>query len=369
MGNSTFPKGLPESLQQRSSKKRRSLLKTLRPERSPLEYGDIDKRLGIKSAIGIPLLAGNTIQGSITLLQVDGEDLSGEELHILETVCGQLAMSISKIRGAEDERISREVLSRRTAELNAIISQMIDGVLVVDAKGKLIMQNQSLRDMLGYSYGDYAKLHKVHKEQWLKALEPRYLGDEPVLPDDYPMTQAIMGKTVSGMIFRVKTKYGTPRILSISSTPLLGSDLRVEGSIAVLRDVTLSVTLSDISEIIIKSSSLNDMLKDSLDAIMNNMNLVTAGIYRYDPAAKAIDMAVYRGYSKDAINVFGREKVSEKCKGIAGQSAYRRKPVFIDNIFEDPKTKKYSLDVAHKLGIYTVLALPIATGEELRIER
>ena len=78
-----------------------------------------------------------------------------------------------------------------------------------------------------------------------------------------------------------------------------------------------------------------------------------------------IDMAVYRGYSEDAIGVFGHEKVSEKSRGIAGQSAYWRKPVFIDNIFEDPKTKKYSLDVAHKLGIYTVLALPIATGEEL----
>ncbi len=274
-------------------------------------------------------------------------------------------MSISKLRGAEDERIFREVLSRRTAELNAIISQMMDGVLVVDTHGKLIMQNQSLRDMLGYSYGDYAKLYKTHKEKWLEALEPRYIDDKPVLPDDYPMTQAIKGKTVSGMIFRVKTKYGTPRILSISSTPLLGGDLSVQGSIAVLRDVTLSVTLTDISEIIIKSVGLNDMLKNSLDAIMNNMNLVTAGIYRYDPAAKVIDMVVYRGYSQDAIGVFGHEKVSEKSRGIAGQSAYWRKPVFIDNIFDDPKTKKYSLDVANKLGIYKVLALPIATGEEL----
>ncbi len=334
-------------------------------ENTTMGYSKINERLEIKSAIGIPLLTGNTVQGSITLLQIAGEDLSNEEIRILETVSGQLAMSISKIRGAEDERIFREVLSRRTAELNAIISQMMDGVLVVDAHGKLIMQNQSLRDMLGYSYGDYAKLYKTHKEKWLEALEPRYLSDEPVLPDDFPMAQAIMGKTVSGMIFRVKTKYGTPRILSISSTPLLGGDLKVQGSIAVLRDVTLTVTLSDISEIIIKSSVLNDMLKDSLDAIMDNMNLVTAGIYRYDPAAKMIDMAVYRGYSEDAISVFGREKVSEKSRGIAGQSAYWRKPVFIDNIFEDPKTKKYSLDVAHKLGIYTVLALPIVTGEEL----
>ncbi|HEY3421699.1 MAG TPA: PAS domain-containing protein, partial [Methanocellaceae archaeon] len=96
-------------------------------------YGDINQRLGVKSVIGIPLLVGNTVQGSITLLQVADKELSGEEIHILETVCGQLAMSISKIRGAEDERIFREVLSRRTAELNAIISQMIDGVLVVDA--------------------------------------------------------------------------------------------------------------------------------------------------------------------------------------------------------------------------------------------
>ena len=328
-------------------------------------HGEIDECLGIKSAVGIPLLVGNTVQGSITLLQVAGKELSNEEIHILDTVSGQLAMSISKIRGAEDERISREVLSRRTAELNAIISQMVDGVLVVDAQGKMIMQNQSLRDMLGYSYGDYAKLYKVHKEKWLKALEPQYLNDDPVLPADYPMAQAITGKTVSGMIFRVKTKHGTPRILSISSTPLLGGDLSVQGSIAVLRDVTLSVTLSDISEIIIKSLNLNDMLKDSLDAIMDNMNLVTAGIYRYDPEAKVINMAVYRGYSQDAISVFGREKVSEKSRGIAGQSAYWRRPVFIDNIFEDQKTKKYSLDVAHKLGIYTVLALPIATGEEL----
>ncbi len=39
-------------------------------------YGEIDEMLGVKSAIGIPLLAGNTVEGSITLLQAAGENLS-----------------------------------------------------------------------------------------------------------------------------------------------------------------------------------------------------------------------------------------------------------------------------------------------------
>lgn len=328
--------------------------------------GEIDEMCGVRSAIGIPLIAGSSVQGSITLIKNTGEDLAREDIDMLETACSQLAMSISKIRGAEDERIFREVLSRRTAELNAIISQMVDGVLVVDSAGRVIMQNQSLRDMMGYSYGDYTKMYRKHKKLWLGALEPHYLDDKLVMPDDYPFAQAIMGKTVSGMIFRVKTKYGTTRILSISSTPLIGNDYTVQGGIAVLRDVTLSVTLSDISEIIIRSASLNEMLKGSLDVIMDNLNLVTAGIYRYDDVVKTIDMAVYRGYSDNALSVFGHEKVSEKSRGIAGQSAYWRKPIFIDNIFEDPKTKKYSLDVAHKLGIYSVLSIPIISGEELQ---
>ena len=97
--------GLPEYLQQLSAKKRRSSLMIWLTKNIHMGYGDIDERLGIKSAIGIPLLTGNTVQGSITLLQVDDKGLSGEEIHMLETVCGQLAMSISKIRGAEDERI------------------------------------------------------------------------------------------------------------------------------------------------------------------------------------------------------------------------------------------------------------------------
>lgn len=328
-------------------------------------YDGINEHMSVHSVIGIPLLAGNMVQGSITLVQVAGEYLSKEDISMLETVCGQLAMSIAKIKGADDERMFREVLSRRTAELNAIISQMADGVLVTDASGKVIMQNQSMRDMLGYSYSDYVKIYRIHKGFWLGALEPQYLDDKPVAPEDYPLTQAIGGKTVNGMILRVKTKYGTARILSISSTPLLGDLREIQGSIAVLRDVTLSVTLSDISEVIIKSSSLKGMLKDSLDVVMNNLNLVTAGIYRYDDTARVIDMAVYRGYSEDAMSVFGHERVSEKSRGIAGQSAYWRKPVFIDNIFEDPQTKKYSLDVARKLGIYSVLAIPIVSGDEL----
>src|SRR5207245_11103362 len=98
-----------------------------------------------ESAIAVPLkLAGRTI-GLLCVESYSQNAYADEDLAFLESLADEAAMVIGGLRYSEG--IGAQV-QQRVSELEAILANMADALLIVDARGCLVRLNRAARDLL-----------------------------------------------------------------------------------------------------------------------------------------------------------------------------------------------------------------------------
>jgi PAS domain S-box-containing protein len=128
---------------------------------------------------------------------------------------------------AERRRAAREAV-----RFAAVLDQMADGVIVVDAEGRLERLNASAEELLG------ASLAEVPVEEWPVRFDLVSVEGRPLGPADFPLIRALRGERVRRATFIVRSEWGTERHLSCSAGPILNQSGEPGGAAMVLRDVT-----------------------------------------------------------------------------------------------------------------------------------
>ncbi|CAN5724354.1 hypothetical protein BH23GEM9_BH23GEM9_13030 [soil metagenome] len=128
---------------------------------------------------------------------------------------------------AERRRAAREAL-----RFGAVLDQMADGVIVVDAEGRLERSNASAEELLGH------ELESVAVEEWPAHFDLVSVEGRPLSPAEFPLTRALRGERVRRGTFIVRSDWGTERHLSCSAGPILTQSGEPGGAAMVLRDVT-----------------------------------------------------------------------------------------------------------------------------------
>jgi PAS domain S-box-containing protein len=132
-----------------------------------------------------------------------------------------------------------ESYQRKAAELEAVISQMGEGVIVVDQSGRIRLCNQSARqlhgdvDLVGQRYGE-AGGYRVCE-----------LDGAPSALADLPLNRALSGETVINAEWSICRADDSTVIVYGSAAPITGGDGGRAGAVAVLRDVTARRQLED----------------------------------------------------------------------------------------------------------------------------
>jgi diguanylate cyclase (GGDEF)-like protein len=140
--------------------------------------------------------------------------------------------------------LRREVVARQRSEVelrrhnaisDGILSSMVDGVIVADPQGDVLLMNPSAERMLGRSFDrSGAGLEDAQAPLF-------YLPDTstPFPPDELPLTRAIRGQMVDGAecVVRVPGR-PDPAWFSVSARPLRAADGGRIGGVGVFRDVT-----------------------------------------------------------------------------------------------------------------------------------
>src|SRR5947207_444087 len=104
--------------------------------------------------------------------------------------------------------------------LEATVSQMVDGVLVVDLKGKLQLLNSAAERLLGVAYRD------IPRERWSEHFG--IYGPDGVTPvpvDNLPMVRALSGETTQNVEQVVRnTAWPAGARFIVSACPLKAED-------------------------------------------------------------------------------------------------------------------------------------------------
>jgi two-component system phosphate regulon sensor histidine kinase PhoR len=132
----------------------------------------------------------------------------------------------------ENEALA-ESFRRKAAELEAVISQMGEGIVITDRDGQIVLVNR-------YA----AMLYGTAELQVLPATpEPAYqlfrLNGTVYPVREFPLSRAVLdGETVSSEEWRIRRADGTEVIVNGSATPIVGPECERLGAVLVLRDVT-----------------------------------------------------------------------------------------------------------------------------------
>lgn len=127
----------------------------------------------------------------------------------------------------ERERAQREAL-----RFAALIDQMADGVVVVDAAGRLDRSNAAAAELLGED------LTEVPVEEWPTRFGLMSADGRPMVASELPLTRALRGERVRRATFIVRSPWGTERHLSISAGPIVTPDGQPAGAAMVMRDIS-----------------------------------------------------------------------------------------------------------------------------------
>ncbi|MBI3910411.1 MAG: PAS domain S-box protein [Armatimonadetes bacterium] len=126
---------------------------------------------------------------------------------------------------------ARDLLRRQAKQLELVFATMTEGVVVVDAEGRLLQANRAAEQLLGI---DTTPGERLLTAGWFSA------EGKPLTSDALPTARAVAtGQTIRNVPVAVRREPGLPqRELNISATPLRDEKGNVTAVVGVLHDVT-----------------------------------------------------------------------------------------------------------------------------------
>ena len=207
----------------------------------PLPGSDAEHR----SVLSAPLFTGDDVWGVLMLFSPTPNQFSKAQLQLVETAAAQVSPSIYnaelyKLIREQSEQLGSMMRAEReeTAKTVAMLESIADGLMVVDADGKVILFNAAAerifelaRDQIvGQSINRFIGMWGKAGETWGPAADrwarlPEAAQDEPVLQDRLELGEKIVSVQLAPVIYATS---GIPSFV---------------GTVSVFRDITQEVEL------------------------------------------------------------------------------------------------------------------------------
>lgn len=203
------------------------VLRTGQPGVLPLpaeEPWSVLYELGVNALASVPLLAGGTVVGVLTIA-LDANAPAQLDWPTLAAIGNQIGIATANYQ-------LYDAGQRERRQLAGVIASIAEGVIICDGVGRIILTNQAAEVMLGRALGGFTAVD-VAEFLALRALDGR-----PVPPDETPLARSLQGAMYQNAEFRVTSGTGRELVISCSGAPLQADDGMIDGAVVVFRDMT-----------------------------------------------------------------------------------------------------------------------------------
>jgi PAS domain S-box-containing protein len=159
--------------------------------------------------------------GQVEALRALARQLSGQ----LELKRSAAALARQELGRADTERVQEELL-------RLLVTQVSDGLIVVDAYGVLQAFNPEAERQHG------VQRKALFNTRWPEVLGFTTAAGEPMPPEDAPLARALAGEPVRDTEWAVRRPDGSTRLLAGNASPLRHPDGQLAGAVLLTRDIT-----------------------------------------------------------------------------------------------------------------------------------
>lgn len=213
------------------------------------------------SLIGVPLVSDERLIGGMVFFRAEDQTpFTLEDMPLLGVVALPLAIHL------ENVEISRVNLARR-AELEAVLSSMVDGLLVVDSWGLVVSFNEAFKQLSGLSAAELYTLY------WDDLVEET--GDR-----NCAIFNAFNGALREGERFNARCSAlmrhtnGKAIPVSISFTTIVEPSGRITGGVLSVRDMTIETQIDRMKDEFV--STVSHELRTPITSISGFVQMMMA---------------------------------------------------------------------------------------------
>ena len=204
---------------------------------------------GYASVALVPIRDKDRIVGLIQFNDRRKECFTRETVEILEGIATHIGAALMRKRAEQD-------LNREQNFTRALLEHIAAGVVACDAKGKLVLFNQTAREWHGMD------ALALPPEEWARHYDLyEHDGVTPLPTDSIPLVRAFHGETVRDAAMMIVAKGQPPRHILASGCPFFDNQHNLLGAVVVMRDTTKS---KQVEEMLLTSQELYRSLVEHL---------------------------------------------------------------------------------------------------------
>jgi signal transduction histidine kinase len=183
-----------------------------------------------ESAVAVPLRIGKHVIGLMCAQSYRIDAYTDKHERALESLANDAAVHVAGLHYSE--RIGAQV-RRRVSELEAILANMADALMIIDAKGRLVRLNRVARELLSLDDTSIVLGQPLDEALW----DQWPVGGRAAAEALRPVVEQLQA-TEEPQEVEVELPGAVHRILSFRASPLHDADAAFSGGVIVFRDVT-----------------------------------------------------------------------------------------------------------------------------------